>query len=176
MHTLTPEQAIVIRDAVSVPLLQAEFPVTQRVIGAIPHDKGDFRPDDIVLSAIDMAWHIVGAESRFLSAVIEGGFDLTRRPRPEDVRTGDDVNRWYAARFPSLLARLRELSGEQLITPIDFRGVLRFPAIVYVQVGVNHTIHHRGQLSMFLRPMGAKVPSIYGESYDARLAREAAQQ
>ena len=39
---------------------------------------------------------------------------------------------------------------------------------------LNHTIHHRGQLSMYLRPMGAAVPSIYGESFDARTAREAA--
>jgi len=38
---------------------------------------------------------------------------------------------------------------------------------------LNHSIHHRGQLSMYLRPMGAKVPSIYGESYDARIEREA---
>ena len=42
------------------------------------------------------------------------------------------------------------------------------PAVVYVQIGLNHSIHHRGQLSMYLRPMGAKVPSIYGESYDSK--------
>jgi hypothetical protein len=58
---------------------------------------------------------------------------------------------------------------------IDFRGLFQFPAIIYVQVGLSHSIHHRGQLSMYLRPMGAKVPSIYGESYDAREAREKAQ-
>lgn len=45
----------------------------------------------------------------------------------------------------------------------------------YVQIGINHSIDHRGQLSMYLRPMGAKVPSIYGESYDARMEREARQ-
>jgi uncharacterized damage-inducible protein DinB len=38
---------------------------------------------------------------------------------------------------------------------------------------LNHSIHHRGQLSMYLRPMGAKVPSIYGESYDSAQARQA---
>jgi uncharacterized damage-inducible protein DinB len=46
---------------------------------------------------------------------------------------------------------------------------------VYLQVGLNHSIHHRGQLSMSLRPMGATVPSIYGESYDATQSRLAAQ-
>jgi uncharacterized damage-inducible protein DinB len=36
-----------------------------------------------------------------------------------------------------------------------------------------HSVHHRGQLSAYLRPMGAKVPSIYGESYDAAQERKA---
>ena len=64
----------------------------------------------------------------------------------------------------------------QLLQPIDFRGMFKMPALGYVQIAINHSIHHRGQLSMYLRPMGAKVPSIYGESYDAREARERAAQ
>jgi uncharacterized damage-inducible protein DinB len=40
---------------------------------------------------------------------------------------------------------------------------------------LNHTIHHRGQLSTYLRPMGSKVPAIYGESYDSAQAKKAAQ-
>ena len=47
---------------------------------------------------------------------------------------------------------------------------------MYLNVLLQHTIHHRGQLSTYLRPMGAKVPSIYGESYDATQARKAAGQ
>jgi len=42
-------------------------------------------------------------------------------------------------------------------------------------MGLHHTIHHRGQLSSYLRSMGAKVPSIYGESYDDAQARKSAQ-
>jgi uncharacterized damage-inducible protein DinB len=42
---------------------------------------------------------------------------------------------------------------------------------MFLAVGLHHTIHHRGQLSSYLRSMGAKVPSIYGESYDAAQAR-----
>jgi uncharacterized damage-inducible protein DinB len=38
---------------------------------------------------------------------------------------------------------------------------------------LNHTIHHRGQLSTYLRAMGGKVPPIYGESYDSALAKAA---
>lgn len=174
MPPITPDQALVVLNAVALPSLQAEHPMTERVIAAIPPDKSDYRPDEIVRTAIDLAWHIVTAESRFVEAVISGAFDLTPRDRPASVRTGTDVNAWYAPRFAENVSRLKEVSGEQLTRTIDFRGIFNFPAIVYANLAVSHTIHHRGQLSMYLRPMGAKVPSIYGESYDARVAREAA--
>ena len=170
---MTPEQALVILNSAGLPTLKAEHPVTERVIAAIPPGKIDYRPDDIVKSAIELAWHIVTAENRFMEAAINGNFDLTPAPRPESIRTGAAVNAWYAERFDRNVERLKALSGEQLTKPIDFRGLFTFPAVVYVQLGLNHSIHHRGQLSMYLRPMGAKVPSIYGESYDARMAREA---
>ena len=83
------------------------------------------------------------------------------------------MNQWYSAELAKHVERLRGLTGEQLIKRIDFRGIFQFPAVAYVQIALHHSIHHRGQLSMYLRPMGAKVPSIYGESYDAREEREA---
>ena len=54
---------------------------------------------------------------------------------------------------------------------IDFRGLFQLPAVTFLHFGLNHSIHHRGQLSMYLRPMGAKVPAIYGESYDSAKAQ-----
>jgi len=51
------------------------------------------------------------------------------------------------------------------------RWISGLPAVGFIQLALNHTIHHRGQLSVYLRPMGGKVPSIYGESYDATQAR-----
>jgi uncharacterized damage-inducible protein DinB len=172
--SLTPDHATIILTRVGLPSLKAEHPVTRRVIAAIPADKVDYRPDQIVKSAIDLAWHIVAAENRFLQAVINGVFDLTPVPRPNTIRTADDVNRWYAEHFEQNIAQLKEVSSEDLVKPIDFRGIFTLPAVTYVQIGLNHSIHHRGQLSMYLRPMGAEVPSIYGESYDARMKREAA--
>src|SRR6185295_12963193 len=172
---MTSDQATTILQSVGLPSLNAEHPVTKRVIAAIPADQVNYRPDEIVKSAIDLAWHIVTAEVRFMNAVSAGSFDLTPYPRPDSVRTADDVNRWYEEQFGKAFERLQQTSGDHLIKAVDFRGLFQFPAVVYVQLGLNHSIHHRGQLSMYLRPMGAKVPSIYGESYDARVAREAAQ-
>ena len=174
MSALTPDQARLILATTGLPSLNAEHAVTKRVIAAIPAEKADYRPDDIGRSAIDLAWHIVAAETRFLEAVASGAFDFSGGTRPESVRTPADVVDWYSERFGKDVDRLKEMAGDQLIKVIDFRGLFHFPAVVYVQIGLNHSIHHRGQLSMYLRPMGAKVPSIYGESYDAREAREKA--
>jgi uncharacterized damage-inducible protein DinB len=170
---MTPDHATLILNSVALPSVHAEHPVTKRVIAAIPADKVDYRPDSIGRSAIDLAWHIVTAENRFLEAVVSGAFDLTPWERPNAVRSPSDVNAWYEERLAGNVERLKSLSGEQLLKTIDFRGMFRFPAVIYVQLALNHTVHHRGQLSMYLRPMGAKVPSIYGESYDAKMAREA---
>jgi uncharacterized damage-inducible protein DinB len=172
---MTPEHGTLLLKSMGLPSLRAEHPITRAVIAAIPAEKADYRPDGVTRSAIDLAWHIVTAEARFLDAVAAGAFDLAGVPRPDSVRTPGDVVEWYAERFAKCVDRLQQLTGDQLVKVVDFRGILQFPAVVYVQIGLNHSIHHRGQLSMYLRPMGAKVPSIYGESFDAREAREKAQ-
>jgi uncharacterized damage-inducible protein DinB len=174
MSSLTPEQATLIFHTSALRLLTGEHPVTKSVISVIPADKAAYRPDDVGRSALDLAWHIVSAENRFLEAVASGVFDFSGAARPESVRAPSDVVAWYSERFAQALERLKALTGEQLLKVVDFRGLFQLPAFAYVQIGVSHSIHHRGQLSMYLRPMGAKVPSIYGESYDARAAREGA--
>jgi|SRR5215831_13120584 len=156
-----------------LPTLKLEHAITKRVIEAIPLDKGDYRPDAVSKTALELAWHIVAAQKRFFSAVCAGGFDFSPITRPDSVRNSGDIAAWFDQTFQANLEALERLNGEQLTRILDFRGFLQLPAVAYVQVGMNHTIHHRGQLSMYLRPMGAKVPSIYGESYDSAQARAA---
>lgn len=172
MTPFTPEQARTILEA-DLRILAMEQPITSSVIAAIPPDQVAYTPDPVTRSAIELAWHIVTAEHRFLSAVVDGAFDFTPRPRPETVRTPADVNAWWNERRPGLLERLKALPDAALTKPVDFRGQFTLPAVGFVRFILNHTTHHRGQLSMYLRPMGAAVPSIYGESFDAKTAREA---
>src|SRR5262245_47778597 len=126
---MTAEQAQVLLP-LELTSITAERPVTRAVIAAIPADRCDYTPDPITRSAIELAWHIVSAENRFLEAVVNGAFDLTPRPRPETIRTPADVNAWYDERLPGLLDRLRTVSGEALAKPTDFRGLVKFPAVV----------------------------------------------
>jgi uncharacterized damage-inducible protein DinB len=169
---LTPEHARFLRDN-ALRSYKFEQPLTQRVIEAIPLDKSGFMMDDVGKSALDLAWHIVGAEHRFVEAVIKGAFDFASPGRPAELTDSAALARWYAATSEADLAALAALPADVLLTIVDFRGIFKFPAVNYLQVGLNHSIHHRGQLTMYLRPMGAKVPAIYGESYDSAKAKQA---
>ncbi|HXI30205.1 MAG TPA: DinB family protein [Vicinamibacterales bacterium] len=171
--SMQPEQALFLREWM-LGALRLEHPITRRVIDAIPVDKGLYRPDTVVKNADDLAWHIVGAEHRFLDAVVNGVFDLTPRPRPDELRTSADISRWYGDAFAQDVERVAAMPVEALLKVVDFRGIFQLPAVAYLHTAHIHSIHHRGQLSMYLRPMGARVPAIYGESYDSALAKSAA--
>ena len=83
---MRPDEAEFLRNFYAVSF-KNEHPVTRRVIEAIPADKANYRPDDIVKSAMDLAWHIVSAEHRFMAAVINGAFEFGGT-RPDSVKTG----------------------------------------------------------------------------------------
>jgi uncharacterized damage-inducible protein DinB len=176
MSQIQPDQANFLLNGVYLPGLRNEHRITKSIIEAIPLDKGDYRPDAISKTAMELAWHIVVAEMRFLDALPAGAFDFSPRPRPDSIRNSQELAVWYAEQIEPRFEKLTTLSNEQLLKVLDFRGMFEMPAVMYLNFILNHSIHHRGQLSMYLRPMGAKVPSIYGESYDAAQARKAAQQ
>ena len=170
---MTSEQATFLLQT-NLPALKNEYRTTKNVIAAIPLDKGDYRPDEVSKSAMDLAWHIVATENRFIDAVLTGAFDFTPMPRPETVKNSADLLALYQEDFEPRFEKLSKLSPEALLKIVDFRGMFQMPAVMYLGFVMHHSVHHRGQLSMYLRPMGAKVPSIYGESYDSAQARKAA--
>ena len=174
-QSLQPDTANFLLHTVFLPVFEREHHTTRKIIEAIPLTKGDYRPDPISKSALELAWHIAAAEKRFFEGIANGGFDFAPIHRPDSVQNSAEIARWYGENFQWVLPRLQQLSAEQQAKVLDFRGLFQQPAVLYFQFALNHSIRHRGQLSAYLRPMGAKVPSIYGESYDAAEARKAAQ-
>jgi uncharacterized damage-inducible protein DinB len=174
-QTLSHDTASFLLNAVFLPALQRELAKTREVIEAIPLDKGDYRPDPVSKTALELAWHIAAADKRFFNGIVDGQFDFAPISRTESIKTSADIARWYGEMCDSVFARLQKLTPEQLCRVLDFRGMFQMPAVVFFQTALSHSIHHRGQLSVYLRPMGAKVPAIYGESYDSAEARKAAQ-
>src|SRR5947209_6367976 len=110
-HELQPEQGSFLLNTVYLPGLKNEHRLTRTVIEAIPLDKGDYRPDPVSKSAMELAWHIAVTEARFLEAVANGGFDFSPRPLPESIKNSADLSAWYAENFQSRLEKLSTLSN-----------------------------------------------------------------
>jgi uncharacterized damage-inducible protein DinB len=174
MSTLQPQEALIYLNTFSLPALRNEFKVTTQIISAIPVDKGDYKPDPFAKSASELAWHIASAEHAFLSGVAAGSFEFGSTTRTDAEKDSAGIAAWYEKHFEEDFANIAKMSGEQLVKVIDFHGMFQLPAIAFIQFNLHHIIHHRGQLSTYLRPMGAKVPAIYGESYDSKEAKKAA--
>ena len=164
---LTPEMA---KGALHMALITIpkEHGTTKSVIAAIPPGGSDYKPEPAARSAIEIAWHIVASEQRFFSSVLKGFFDVTPNPKPESLKTGADVAKHYDEVLLKIHSELGGLSGEHLAQKMDFRGMFQMPAVAFLDLGLRHSIHHRGQLSVYLRPAGGRVPAIYGESYDSK--------
>jgi uncharacterized damage-inducible protein DinB len=174
MKEMTADNATFLLHGVYMPALKNETKLTKNVIAAVPADKSDHRPDPYSKTALELVRHIAAADIRFLDTVITGQFS-TAAVLPENLKTPAEIAAWYEQTYAARLEALSKLSSEQLMKVVDFRGMFQRPAVMFLMMGLHHTIHHRGQLSSYLRCMGSKVPSIYGESYDAEQARKAAQ-
>lgn len=161
---MNPEQAAVLASFL-LASFENEAKITRKVIAAVPEDRHDYRPDPYARTAFELAWHLAQADMYFLNCVASGEF-TSRAERSPEIKTIADIIAWYDKNLPESLAKVRALPAEKLTQPIDFHGVFSFPAIQYLMIRNNHSVHHRGQLATYLRPMGSKVPKIYGGSFD----------
>jgi len=144
--------------------MENEYKTTRKVIAAVPQDKCEWRPDPKAKNALELATHIPEGDLFFMDAIISGSFaGGETKTAPKTI---DEVLTSYETNYNDRLAKLKAMSGEALAKPIPFFGMMELPAVMYLNFMLLHTSHHRGQLSVYLRPMGAKVPSIYGGSAD----------
>jgi uncharacterized damage-inducible protein DinB len=162
---MTPEQATFVMQEMYLPQIHHERKTTRRVIEAIPHDKCDHKPDDKAKSAMELAKHLASSEVFFMSGVANGVFNREDAAIPDSVKTPADLLKWYDEHFAKAASKLAATKPDDLVKPLDF-AIFKMPAINYTGLMINHSVHHRGQLSTYLRPMGSKVPAIYGGSAD----------
>jgi uncharacterized damage-inducible protein DinB len=161
---LSPEYAVGMRESI-LQGLGREMEITKKVIAAIPDDQRNYRPDPKARSAWELAWHLASSDVQMTDEIADHKFDMEPRFK-EEPKTVSELVEWYDSNFKRAMARVHGMSAEQLCTPVDFYGAFNFPAVFYLTFVNNHSIHHRGQLAVYLRPMGSKVPSIYGGSAD----------
>lgn len=144
--------------------IQREAECTKKVIAAVPDAKSDYRPDPNARTAKELAWHIANTDVQFLDGIADLNFKMeSPEKKPQ---TAAEIAKWYEENIGRGVARVQAMTPEQLVTPVEAFGVFKLPAVMYLGFMSNHSIHHRGELATYLRPMGSKVPSIYGGSYD----------
>jgi uncharacterized damage-inducible protein DinB len=160
---LTPEFVLGYR-AMMLDGIAREAECTKRVIAAIPDDRSEYKPDPNARTARELAWHLANTDVQFLDGIADRNFSMEN---PEHKpQTSAEVVAWYDENMKRGLERVGNMTAEELMTPVEFFGVFNLPAALYLGFLNNHSIHHRGELATYLRPMGSKVPSIYGGSYD----------
>lgn len=138
-----------------------ESRTTRAVLARIP-EGSDYRPDPKSRTAQEIAWQIVCEEGMIVEALETGKAEWAPPPMPGTMR---EIVEAYDEQSASLPGRWQALSSDRWKGTLDFFGSQR-PASPMAWSFLFDIVHHRGQITTYLRPMGSTVPQIYGPSAD----------
>ena len=147
-----------------IKLFKKEFATTVRVMGAYPEDKLDFTPHERSSTAKRIMSTFVF--EMFLIELYVFGDNMDRSVfqtyAPEDIKT---LIQDFEKQSAIIVERLKDFPDAEMSKQVEFAGV-KFAADEFMLMMLFDQIHHRGQMSVYIRLAGGKVPSIYGPSAD----------
>ena len=133
-----------------------------KVVAAVPASKLGWKPTkEMSKSAGDLAWHCAAPATFFFSCVDGNMTPSGKRTAKTKAKLLADIREMQAY----FTKRLTEMSAADLAKETAFFDE-KHAAVRVLGWHKSHLIHHRGQLSLYLRLMGAKVPGVYGPSAD----------
>ena len=138
-----------------------EAQTTRKVLERIP-EGSDYRPDPKSRTAQQIAWQIVCEEKMLIEALETGKVEWAPPPMPSTMK---DVVAAYDKQSADVIRRWKELPSDRWSGTLEFFGSKR-PASPMAWSFLFDIVHHRGQITTYLRPMGSTVPQIYGPSGD----------
>ena len=138
-----------------------ESKTTVKVLSRIPEGP-EYRPDPKSRTAKEIAWQIVCEEQMIIDALESGKAEWAPPPAPATMR---EVVETYETRSSQMLPRWKAISAERWNGTLDFFGK-QAPASPMAWSFLFDIVHHRGQITTYLRPMGSTVPQVYGPSAD----------
>jgi len=138
-----------------------ESETTRKVLGRIP-EGSTYRPDPKSRTAQEIAWQIVCEEKMLIEALESGKTEWAPEPMPERMK---DIVDTYEKQRSALARRWSALPAARWDGTLEFFGKQR-PAAPMAWGFLFDIVHHRGQITTYLRPMGSTVPQIYGPSAD----------
>ena len=138
-----------------------EAKTTRNVLARIP-EGSDYRPDAKSRTAQEIAWQIVCEERMIIEALETGRVEWAPPPMPATMR---EVVAAYEEQSAAMPGRWEALPSDRWEGTLEFFGSQR-PASPMAWSFLFDIVHHRGQITTYLRPMGSTVPQIYGPSAD----------
>ena len=138
-----------------------ESETTRKVLSRIP-ENSDYRPDPKSRTAQEIAWQIVCEEKMLIEALENGSAEWAPAPMPPHMK---DIVDTYEKQRAEVKQRFSNLPTEKWNGALRWFGSER-PASPMAWSFLFDIVHHRGQITTYLRPMGSKVPQIYGPSAD----------
>jgi len=138
-----------------------ESKTTRSVLSRIP-EGSDYRPDPRSRTAHEIAWQIVCEEKMLIDALESGKAQWAPSPAPTTMKEVLDAYETQSADIERRWATLPDARWDGML---EFFGSER-PASPMAWSFLFDIVHHRGQITTYLRPMGSKVPQIYGPSAD----------
>lgn len=143
-----------------------EAPATRAVLSRIP-EGSDYRPDPKSRTAREIAWLIVREEILLAKGLETGTLEWEEAPAPPTMKEVLDT---YDRHHDEATGKLEKADASRWSGKVPFRfqgqEVMNEPGAETAWGFLLDIIHHRGQLSTYLRPMGSTVPQIYGPSAD----------
>lgn len=138
-----------------------ESKTTRNVLARIP-EGSEYRPDPKSRTAREIAWQIVCEEKMIIDALETGKAEWAPPPLPATMK---EVLEAYEQQSADMPRRWKHLPKEKWNGTLEFFGSHR-PASPMAWSFLFDIVHHRGQITTYLRPMGSTVPQIYGPSAD----------
>ncbi|MFQ5778673.1 MAG: DinB family protein [Terriglobia bacterium] len=150
---------------------EQEYPTFLKVFRALPKDKLDYRPHPRSRSAAELVWLLVLEEQACSEWIDTGKVDWKETPPPKNLEEAIGA---YEKAHAELAPRLKKLDDntweEKKVQLLSGDQAYELPLGEMLWAVVFDAIHHRGQLSLYIRLMGGKVPAIYGPSADETLS------
>ena len=150
---------------------QRESATTRRVLERVPADKLTWKPHQKSMSIGELAMHVAWEPAALAGYLPAGGVDFVKHGREPKAQSLDDILAMHDKTVASTVDTLRRVGDAGLSQPFSatMNGAPYFtvPKAGFIRNAVlNHTYHHRGQLSVYLRLLDVPVPPVYGPTAD----------
>ena len=154
--------------------LKHEAASTKKILERVPEGKFDWKPHEKSMTLGRLASHVAELPG-FLNSILKmDDFDFSKGDyKPSHPKTPEELMNVFQQKLDEVVQTLQDTSDEKMQANFTLRnGDHIFPAIPRMvavrSMALSHIIHHRGQLSVYLRLLDIPVPGLYGPSADEK--------